>query len=300
MYARCLIALLAAQLASAGANYSYDSTGRLTKIDYGAAGVVVYAYDNAGNLISRQVQPASGATAPTITGVENAESGSTTIAPNTWVEIDGSNLAPAGDSRTWLGPDFVNSQMPTNLDGVSVTVNGNSAFVYYISPTQVNILTPPDPMQGSVQLQLTTGGVTSAAFTAQTQPTSLSFFVFNGGPYAAARHADFSLLGPTSLYPGSTTPAKPGEIILLYANGFGPTSSPVVSGSLTQSGTLSPLPVIKIGGIVANVTFAGLVSPGEFQFNVVVPSSAADGDNTLTATYNGLSAQAGVLITVSQ
>jgi hypothetical protein len=27
--------------------------------------------------------------------------------------------------------------MPTQLDGVSVTVSGNSAFVYYISPTQI-------------------------------------------------------------------------------------------------------------------------------------------------------------------
>ena len=58
---------------------------------------------------------------------------------------------------------------------------------------------------------------------------------------------------------------------MLYANGFGPTSTPVVAGAVTQSGTLSPLPVVKIGGVTATVQFAGLVSPGEFQFNVVVP-----------------------------
>lgn len=45
----------------------------------------------------------------------------------------------------------------------------------------------------------------------------------------------------------------------------------------TQSGTLSPLPAVNIGGVAANVTFAGLVSPGEFQFNVVVPASLANG-----------------------
>jgi hypothetical protein len=38
--------------------------------------------------------------------------------------------------------------MPTNLDGVSVTVKGKTAFVYYISPTQLNILTPPDAISG--------------------------------------------------------------------------------------------------------------------------------------------------------
>ncbi len=295
---RLFAVTLATQFAFGGANYSYDSAGRLVKVDYGAAGIIVYSYDQAGNLISRKVQPVSGQAAPVITSVENAEGGSTTIAPNTWVEIDGSNLAPANDQRTWQGSDFVNNRLPTQLDTVSVTVNGKSAFVYYISSGQVNVLTPPDPMQGPVQVQLTASGLTSAPVTVQAQSTSLSFFVFGGGPYAAAVHADGSLIGPPSLYPGSTTPAQPGEVIMLFGNGFGATSPPVVSGSLTQSGTLSPQPVIKIGGMTASVQFAGLVLPGEFQFNVVVPASAPDGDNTLTVTYNGLSAQAGVLLTV--
>jgi uncharacterized protein (TIGR03437 family) len=229
--------------------------------------------------------------------VANAEGESPTIAPNTWVEIKGSNLAPAGDSRIWQGSDFVNGQMPAQLDGVSVTVNGKSAYVYYISPTQVNILTPPDAMTRSVSVVLTNNGTASTAYTATAQAASPSFFVFNGGPYVAAVHANGSLIGPASLYPGSTTPAKPGEAVMLYANGFGATNVPVTSGSIGQSGTLSPLPVIKIGGVAAMVTFAGLVAPGEFQFNVVVPSSTSDGDQTITASYSGLAAQAGTSIT---
>jgi uncharacterized protein (TIGR03437 family) len=188
--------------------------------------------------------------------------------------------------------------MPTKLDGVSATVNGKAAFVYYISPTQVNILTPPDAMQGPVEVEVNNNGATSTAFTVQAKPTSPSFFIFGGGPYVAAVHAIGTFVGPTSLYPGVTTPAKPGESVMLYANGFGPTSTPVVSGSIVQSGNLSPLPVITIGGITATVQFAGLVFPGEFQFNVVVPSNAPDGDNALTATYNGLTTQSGVLLTV--
>jgi uncharacterized protein (TIGR03437 family) len=214
------------------------------------------------------------------------------------VEVKGSNLAPVGFDRIWGSSDFVGNQMPTALSGVSATVNGKNAFVYYISPTQVNILAPPDPMSGPVQVQVTTNGASTASFTAQAQALSPSFFVFNGGPYIAATHANGSYLGPASLYPGSTTPAKPGETIVLYANGFGPTSTLVVSGSASQSGTLSPLPVIKIGGVAATVTFAGLVLPGEFQFNVVVPPSLADGDQPITAAYNGLTTQPGTLITV--
>lgn len=160
--------------------------------------------------------------------------------------------------------------MPKQIDQVSVSVNGKSACIYYISPIQVNALTPPDPLSGSVQVVVTTGGATSKSFTAQAQALSPSFFVFGGGPYVAATHADGSLIGPLSLYPGATTPAKAGEVIMLYANGFGPTNVPVQSGAVGQSGTPSPLPVIKIGGVTAEVQFAGLVAPGEFQFNVAV------------------------------
>lgn len=189
--------------------------------------------------------------------------------------------------------------MPSQFDGVSAAVNGKSAYVYYISPTQVNILTPPDAIQGPLEVQLTNNGVSSATVTVVTQSESPSFFIFGSGPYVAAVHAGGGLIGPTSLYPKSSTPAKPGETVMVYANGFGATSVPVISGSVTQSGTLSPLPVVKIGGIMATVTFAGLnIAPGEYQLNVVVPLNAPDGDLSIEATYNGLTTQPGTLITV--
>ncbi len=237
-------------------------------------------------------------TGPEIALVANAEGEIPTIAPNTWVEIKGVNLAPAGDSRVWQTSDFTGTQMPTQLDHVSVTVNGKSAYVYYISPTQINVLTPPDPITATVPVVVTNNGAVSASFTAQAQSISPSFFVFNGGPYVAAEHLGGSLIGPTTLYPGASTPAKPGEIVVLYANGFGPTSTAVVTGSTTQSGTLSPLPVVTIGGSAATVQFAGLVAPGEYQFNVVVPSKLADGDQPITVSYNGQNTQPGALITV--
>src|SRR6202041_2915727 len=223
--------------------------------------------------------------APTLTLVANAEGGVAKIAPNSWLEIKGYNLAPAGDSRIWQSPDFVMNHLPTALDGVSVTVNGVPAYVYYISPTQVNIPTPPNAISASVPVRVSVNGVVSANFMVQAQTESPSFFVFGGGPYIAATHANGSYLGPSSLYPGLTTPAQPGETIVMYANSFGSTSIPVVSGSETQSGTLSPVPVITIGGVAAKVTFAGLVAAGEFQFNVVVPPSLANGDQATIAMY---------------
>ena len=172
--------------------------------------------------------------------------------------------------------------------------------MYYISPTQVNILTPPDTIEGPVEVQLTHGGVPSAPATVPSQMESPSFFVFNGGPYVTATHANGSFFGPASLYPIYTTPAKPGETVVLYVSGFGPTSTPVAGGSPAQSGRLPTPPVIQIGGNRATVQIAGLVAPGEYRFNVVVPSTAPDRDNTLVARYNGFTTQSGVLLTVQQ
>ena len=250
------------------------------------------------------VSPAFAAQSPVVASVENAEGGVPIIAPNEWVAVRGSNLAPANVTSPgcspgycWQPSDFANNQLPQQLHGVSVTVNGKAAFLYYISATQINILTPPDAMQGAVLVQVTNNGSVSEAFTAQAQPLSPSFFMFNDA-YVVATHLDGSLIGPASLYPGLSSPAKPGEEVVIYANGFGPTSTPVISGSESQSGLLASLPLLTIAGLPASVIFAGLVFPGEFQFNVYIPANAPSGDNAITATYDGLSAAPNAFITV--
>jgi uncharacterized protein (TIGR03437 family) len=248
-------------------------------------------------VIMKTTIQSAGFTAPVIGLVANAEGESATIAPNTWLEIKGSNLSKAGSGRIWQGSDFVGNKMPVQLDGVSVTVNGKAAYVYYISPTQVNVLTPPDAIAGPAQVVLTYNGA-SASYTAPAQNSSPSFFVFDTNGNVAATHVNGSFIGPSTLYPGQTTPAKPGETIVLYANGFGPTTAPVVSGSPTQSGNLSPLPAIQIGGAPTTVTFAGLVSPGEYQFNVVVPPATSDGNQPIVATLNGLTTQGRAVIMI--
>jgi uncharacterized protein (TIGR03437 family) len=233
---------------------------------------------------------------PVITSVTTAGGESSTISPNTWVEIKGPSLG-LPENRTWQNTDFVNGQMPSSLDGISVSMNGESTYIYYIGPNQIDVLTPPDLAPGPVQVVVTVATVSSPQFASQAQPLSPSLFAFNGGPYVAAAHAGGSLLGPVGLYPGST-PAKPGETIVLFANGFGPVSLPIIKGSVSQSGILSPLPAITIGGVNAVASFAGLVAPGEFQFNVTVPSSLGNGDQSIVASYNGQTTQAGTLITI--
>ena len=238
--------------------------------------------------------------APVSTQILNATGEAATISQNTWVEIKGSNLSQT--TRIWGGGDFdpVTGDMPTSLDSVSATVNGKLAYIYFISPAQVNILTPPDSSTGSVPVEVKTAFGTSSVTTVTMQTNSLGFFAFNSDKYAAATHADGTFLGPATLYPGLTTPAQPGETIVLYANGFGLVSTSITPGSSSQGGTLPTLPVVTIGNLPCQVIFAGLVAVGEFQFNVVVPAAAPDGDNALSATYNGFTTQSGVFVTVQR
>ncbi len=251
----------------------------------------VYIADSLNNRI-RKLTPNS----LTLGQTTNAFGNVKILAPNTWFIIKGVNLAPAGDMRTWQASDFVGNQMPTSLDGVSVTMNGVKAYVYYISPQQINVLAPPNLPAGTAQVQVTNNQTVSAPAVVVVQSISPTFFTYTGYPYVTAVHTDGSLIGPTALYPGYSTPAHAGETILLFANGFGATSNAVAAGSSQQSGSLPTLPVVTLGGIPATVQFAGLISPGLYQFNVVVPAGLPSGDNAITATYGGQSTQPGVLI----
>jgi uncharacterized protein (TIGR03437 family) len=241
----------------------------------------------------------------TLTSI-NEVGGGPDVAQNTWIEIKGTNLAPADlgpAGFTWsAAPEFASGKMPTQLQGVSVKVNGKPAYVYYISPTQVNVLTPLDGTQGSVAVQLTNGASTGAPFTVKVKNAAPAFLLFGATRYIAATHVDGSLLGPTSMsVPGyAFTPAQPNETIILYANGFGLPSATLVEGSASQFGALPALPVIQVGDTTATVTFAGVVSPGLFQFNLVVPANAASGDNPVTAGYAGFTTPAGALIMVKR
>jgi serine/threonine protein kinase len=53
--------------------------------------------------------------------------------------------------------------------------------------------------------------------------------------------------------------------------------------AFTGDSAIYPAAVIIIRGIGETVPFAGLVAPGEFQFNVLVPPSLANGDQPVTA-----------------
>ncbi len=175
-----------------------------------------------------------------------------------------------------------------------MTINGFPAYVEYISATQINVLAPDDATAGSVEVVVTTAGQPSNSFSTQKQNFAPAFFISGNTNYAAAQHADYSLVD-------AAHPAKPGETIMIYGTGFGPTNPPVPTGGLVTTAEPLANPVqISIGGVTANSSFAGLVEAGVYQFNVAIPAGLANGDAGLTAVIGSAQTQSGVSIPVQQ
>jgi len=110
------------------------------------------------------VSSIAGAPAPpafSVNGVENGASFQPGIPANSWVTILGTNLATqTGD---WSNA-IVNGNLPTTLNGVSVSMGGMPAYIYYTSPGQLNVLAP-DLAAGAVAVTVTTAAGTSSALT---------------------------------------------------------------------------------------------------------------------------------------
>jgi len=234
--------------------------------------------------------------APAIASVANAGGYQTNFASATWVAIFGSNLSQI--TYTWQGVDIVKGALPTTLQGVSVTINGIPAYISYISPTQINVLAPDDATTGAVPV-VVTAAQASAPVNAQKVPFSPAFLT-DDNKHVVAQHLDYSLLGPPGVLPGGTfTPAAPGETVILYGVGFGPTNPAAPTGqAVTTAEPLAKTVTMTIGGIAVTPSFAGLSASGLYQFNVQVPASLTSGDAALSATIDGVTTQTGVVLTV--
>jgi uncharacterized protein (TIGR03118 family) len=214
-----------------------------------------------------------------ISGIQNGASFVVgPIAPNTWTTIKGNGLSPTTGSWQPAG-----NTLPTTVNGVGVTVNGTPVPVSFVSNTQVNFLVPSTVSPATARIQTTSNGLTSATVSVDVDLLAPALFTLatnatNGNIYVAAEHADGTLIGPATTIT-TATPAEPGETIVLYATGFGPAGA---SGE-----AIEVTPTIVIDGIAADVTYAGLVGPGLYQFNLVVPAGVTLGQDVLVVGLSG-------------
>ena len=234
--------------------------------------------------------------------------GLSTVAPGSWVEIYGSNLAAT--SRLWTGADFSGNNAPTSLDGVGVTIGGQKAFVEYISPGQIDVQTPSSIATGGPLPVVVTNGYSSAPFNVTVNVAAPGLlatapFQISGKQYAVALLADgVTYVLPAGAIPGvASRPAKPGEPIVLYGIGFGTVVPNSPAGQIvTQSNQIAQSFQISFGGVPAVFNYDGLEAPyiGLYQFNVTVPAVADNNLVPLTFSLGGVPGAQTLYIAVHQ
>jgi uncharacterized protein (TIGR03437 family) len=231
-----------------------------------------------------------------INSVVNGASFQAGAAQYSWVSIFGANLAST--KRAWRAADMPSGRLPIQLDTAGATIDGKSAYISYVSPTQINALVAADQTLGSVAVATGNAGLTSPFSNVTLQNTAPAFFISKSNYIAGFGPDNKTIIGPTTLFPNASGPVKPGVQISLYGTGFGPTSTPIPDGMAITS----PIPItgvsITIGGVAAQIVAANLVMPGEYQFSVIVPAGTPNGDIPVVATVGSGMTQAGAIIAV--
>jgi uncharacterized protein (TIGR03437 family) len=227
---------------------------------------------------------------PSIGGIANAASyasaplgangnpiGNNSIAQGSIFVIFGTNMGPNSLVSATNLP--LGTSLPASSGtSVSVTSGGQtvSAFMVYSSAGQVAAILPSNTPTDSANVTVTYNGQTSAAAPINVVATGFGLFTDNAqgnGPVIAQVFAGSA--APVLM--GLTTPAHPGDTIVIVGTGLGAITGPdnVAPGAVSVGSNV----IVTIGGVVATPTYAGRSPqfPGEDQINFVVPANVPTG-----------------------
>ncbi len=223
------------------------------------------------------------ASPPAIGGLTNAASFQQAYAPGMIASIFGSRLAPGTESAQSL-------PLPVKLAGVTVTVNGVAAPLYYVSPGQLNVQIPYEtPVNSVVTMTISNNGLTAS--------TTLRA--------AAAAPGIFTDASAAPVPDASLTRNGIGT---LFITGDGAVAPALATGATPAAGTpLGSLPkptqsvTLTVGGATAAIQFIGIPSglAGVTQINYQVPANAPLGAQPVVVTVGGV-ASPGAMLTVKQ
>ena len=219
---------------------------------------------------SRRV-PAPAYSASSIVNAASNQAGP--IAPNTIVSLYGSDLAYV---TRGISPEDLRGQvLPTTLSGtgVRVLVGKLNANLYFISPTQINFLVPASLLAGTVDVQIGLDSRYGPAVKLTLAPTSPALFQ-TSAQFAVGTRPDGSTIS-------AERPARPGDIVVLYATGLGIADRNLPDGQLPTMA----YPIqrsadfrVRLSGVLLNrssVYYVG-VTPGFaglYQINLKLPDN---------------------------
>src|ERR1017187_659737 len=190
--------------------------------------------------------------------------------------------------------------IPTTLGGVQVSVNGHAAPVLYVSPNQISAWIPYEISgQSFATFQVLVNESKSNTVTVYVDNSSPGIYTLaeNGIGPGAILHADYTVVNDSS-------PAVPGETVLLFMNGLGTVTPQVGDGVAASSNPLNYSDEYNAGSVSvylddgvdppaqANVTFAGLAPgfAGLYQVNFTLPAASALANGDVYVSFDTLEA----------
>jgi uncharacterized protein (TIGR03437 family) len=212
---------------------------------------------------------------------------------------------------------LLNGSISTELNGVCVLVGSTKAPILAVTPAQVNFQAPQGLTPGTVSVQVVTGCGSanekrSDPQTVTARSASPEFFYFaqatsGQNPIAAVNASTGVFVGtPGLLAGGAFAPAKPGDVLTLYATGLGLTNPSFAAGQLPSAASSIAGDIqVTIGTTTlakTDVLYAGVTpsTAGLYQVNIHLPISIPNGDQPVQMTINGTPSPSGGYITVKQ
>jgi hypothetical protein len=188
------------------------------------------------------------------------------LSPGEFIAIFGSGLIGATTSATAL-------PFPTSLGGVTISINGFPAPIYFVSPGQIDCIVPYEVTGSTANITVTSNGVASNTVSMSLAPTSPGIFTLDGSGTkdGSITHADGSIVN-------SASPATKGETVVMYVSGLGALTDAVKDGfgATAINNATTPM-TIYVGGVAVpagNVLYHGLAATGGlYQINFVVPTN---------------------------
>ena len=204
--------------------------------------------------------------------VNNGDGSSGPFAPNSILSIFGTDLAR---SEYALAPsDIHDNTLPTELNYTRVYIDDSPVPLFYVSETQINFLVPSRQSVGPAVVRVMREGLTGPKVTIPVVDAAPALFA--NANYAIA--SDRPLTGVIA----PDTPAKPGDLIVLWCTGLGKTianpSTGYIPPYISEIVNKSSLQVLLDGVPVdrAAILYAGLTpgSAGLYQINLILPDTA--------------------------
>jgi len=230
---------------------------------------------------------------PVISGVVNGASfAKGGVVPGEIATVFGVNLTSATGINITSGVP-----LPATFLSASATVNDLPLAIFAVDNVngqqQINVQVPWELTSGSnAGVAVENNGTTSLGVVVPVlaaQPGIFNYSV-DGNTFGAILHSNFETAN-------SASPAKPGEIVLIYCTGLGAVASPPGDGAAGSGQPTTVTPTVKIGGANAVVSFSGLAPGfvGLYQVNAQVPAGLSSGNKNVVITQAGASSNSVLL-----